>query len=325
MSDWLDMRGDESASAVRLRVRALAADLGLAQVDIDRLALAASELSFNQIKHAVRGRILVRGVRRGDHVGLEILAHDDGPGIDDPPGAMRGTHGSSGLGVGIGVVRRQTHELDLDVRHGEATHIAARRFDDQPARHFEVAIEGRPHPLERVSGDDAVVVRFPDGLMAAVIDGVGHGGEAHDAARRAAEVIAAHAAEPPEAVLAHANTALKGTRGAAATVARLLHDEGRILVAGVGNVSARLHFHGWHDTFLSTAGVLGRMAPNARIRVSDHPLPRGATLLMFTDGIPQRTNLDSPEMVVPEHPAMAAHHLLKHARDRDDALVLVAR
>ncbi|MDN2495987.1 stage II sporulation protein M, partial [Nocardia nova] len=61
----------------------------------------------------------------------------------------------------------------------------------------EWAVAGRALPGQRVSGDRSVVLDAGDGsVLFAVLDGLGHGAAAADAADRAAQVLADNLAEP---------------------------------------------------------------------------------------------------------------------------------
>jgi len=48
---------------------------------------------------------------------------------------------------------------------------------------------------ESESGDQQLIQRFTDGVLVAVVDGLGHGAEAADAARIAVQTLREHAGE----------------------------------------------------------------------------------------------------------------------------------
>jgi anti-sigma regulatory factor (Ser/Thr protein kinase) len=156
----IPVRDEASVALVREAIRAEAAAIALERTRAESLVAAASEIAHNQIKHARGGEVLVRRIERAGTAGVEVLARDRGPGIADPTTALRGLVGAAGggLGVGLSAVLRLADEVDFDVRRGEGTGIAARKFVT-PTPRREVAVLGRPLPGEPESGDDAVFAR----------------------------------------------------------------------------------------------------------------------------------------------------------------------
>ncbi len=314
-----------SVSVVRELVRAEAAAVGFDPVDVERLALAASELAQNQLDHAgIRdSTVAVRRLERGGVGGLEIVAADRGPGLADPAGAVAGSVEPRGLGAGLPSVRRIAHELDLDSRAGEGTVLRARRFVSPAPAHPEVAVLGRG--LERPSGDHAWVSRTASGLLAVVVDGLGHGVLAREAADVVVGWLGSATTTDPLEVLRGLDEACRGTRGAAATVARWDVDARRIELAGVGNVAARVITPGESPKiFLPTPGVLGARGPSRPGIVRAFDLVGRGVLVMHTDGI--SSHHEDPGEGAPRSPVGVAQHLLATAaKAHDDALVLVAR
>jgi len=88
---------------------------------------------------------------------------------------------------------------------------AMTRSGSTPLLQYWVA--GRPIPGEHECGDQFVVAGFEGGALAAVIDGLGHGEHAAEAARHAVSVLAAHAGEPVVALFHHCHEALRRMRG----------------------------------------------------------------------------------------------------------------
>src|SRR5438270_41239 len=78
----------------------------------------------------------------------------------------------------------------------------------------QVTLEG-----ETVCGDRHLVKPFPGGVLAVVVDGLGHGVEAAAAARVAVAELEAHAREPVITLLERCHQILTPTRGAAISLA----------------------------------------------------------------------------------------------------------
>ena len=101
----------------------------------------------------------------------------------------------------------------------------------EPANDDEVIAWGwAGDALDEVSGDLHVVVRFPDGVLVALLDGLGHGPEAAAAARAAVPVLEAHAGDPVQLVVQRCHDALRRTRGVAMTVASMRSDQSSLTV-----------------------------------------------------------------------------------------------
>ncbi len=181
------------------------------------------------------------------------------------------------------------------------------------------ALEG-----EDRSGDLAVFAPTASGGLACLIDGLGHGAPAADAAEAAAEVIRHYAEAPSQELLDRCHDALKETRGVVMTLARF--DVGALELewTGVGNVDARL-WHpsegGRHDVALVFGGVVGYQTP--RVRPSTLALAPGDLLVMVTDGI-------DPGFAAALNGGGAAQAIAErvfaaHNKGTDDALVVVVR
>src|SRR6185369_14083 len=66
----------------------LAGELGFAAIPREEIALAATELATNLIRHATRGAITVSASGAGAHRGILVESEDEGPGIADIERAM---------------------------------------------------------------------------------------------------------------------------------------------------------------------------------------------------------------------------------------------
>jgi phosphoserine phosphatase RsbX len=171
----------------------------------------------------------------------------------------------------------------------------------------------------------SAVLDVGDHTLIAAIDGLGHGPDAAAAAQVAAQTIAGYAEEPLEGLMRRCHDAMTHTRGAAITLAAVF-DDGRIDWLAVGNVDAIIlrggrSTTGSVDAVYHFPGVVGSQIPPVHALTSH--VVRGDVLTMTTDGIDARY-LTTIEPIGPAEVA-AQRILLAHARDNDDALVVVAR
>jgi anti-sigma regulatory factor (Ser/Thr protein kinase) len=329
---WLrepDLRvvDDASVSAARQRAREVASAQALGIEEAGRLALIASELAQNQLRHGRGGRMAVRPIARGTHRGVEIIAADHGAGIADPTVAIAGIPRAAGsLGVGLAAVREQATEVDFDVRIGEGSCIRARVFAPDVPRRRQLGIFGRAVPGEPQSGDHAGFHRLDDELVLGICDGLGHGPWAHEAACAAIDVFGRLPDASPTQILDECQEALGATRGAVMAVGRLKETDGTIELACVGNITIEAVAPRTRRRFGGASFVLG--APQARVRVPVERanLPSGTALVMFTDGVVSRASIEEDLALLREHPIIIAHQLVERfGRDGDDALALVVR
>ena len=120
---------DEVRVAIRtdadvVTARAMGAGLGFSSTDLTLLATAISEIARNITTYAGEGEVALRVLRDGDRDGIEVLATDQGPGIDDIELAMQdGFTTGSGLGLGLPGTRRLVDEFELRTQPGSGTSV----------------------------------------------------------------------------------------------------------------------------------------------------------------------------------------------------------
>ena len=177
--------------------------------------------------------------------------------------------------------------------------------------------------LEVESGDLHVVVPCEGGVMVALIDGLGHGPEAAEAARGAARVLEAHAGDPVATLIERCHDALRRTRGAAMTIASLCTADAAITWIGVGNVDAVvLRERGRGDAGIAVrGGVVGYQLPP--LRAGTVSIAPGDLLILATDGI--RSGFSTGVLTECTPQEIADSILTRCARGSDDARVVVAR
>lgn len=328
IAGWLHgietVRTIDQASIAEARTRVRTLGSGLPRDVVERLVAAASELGTNHLVHAKQGEIGVRAISRQGVAGLEVIAADRGAGIADPDAAlsMVAPRSAGSLGVGLGAVRRLTHEVDFDVRMSEGSCVAGRVFAEPLDGKSEVGIYGRPHPDEQVSGDGAALVRDGQRAVLAVIDGLGHGPSAREAAVLAAESVRTHALEGASAVARACHEAVAGTRGAVLSVCDVT--AGEVEHIGLGNISVRFVRPRQSRRATGIGAVLGSTGAIDRLRPERFAIERGELVVMYTDGITRAARIADELALLREHPIAIAQHLVhNHARAHDDALVAI--
>jgi negative regulator of sigma-B (phosphoserine phosphatase) len=187
------------------------------------------------------------------------------------------------------------------------------------------AAAGRAVPGESESGDRFVVRDHGDGVLLGVVDGLGHGPEAAEAAVQAIEAIEERAGAPLEEIFQHCHTRLQGTRGAVISLVHLGLSTREMSWGGVGDVDVvivrRASERTKHERIHLVGGVVGYHLPPLAIGLRQ--LESGDTVALATDGLRPGFASEIRSMLPPE--TIALRTLERHARDSDDALVLVAR
>jgi negative regulator of sigma-B (phosphoserine phosphatase) len=191
---------------------------------------------------------------------------------------------------------------------------------------LELGVAERALPGERRSGDRAVLAAYDGGALVAAIDGLGHGGEAADAAAAAAAVLTATPDEEPIRLLEACHAALARTRGAVMTLAWFDLVEESLSWTGVGNVEGRLvHASAGPraptEGALTKGGVVGYNLP--AIRVTGTDLEHGDVVVLATDGID--SGFARAITAGGSAQDIADRILDAHGKESDDALVVVVR
>jgi serine/threonine-protein kinase RsbT len=118
------IRSDGDVVTARHEARSMGAGLGFSSTDLTLLATAISEIARNITTYAGEGEVSLRVVERAGRSGIEVVARDDGPGIEDVERAMQdGFTTGNGLGLGLPGTRRLVDEFDLRTAPGAGTTV----------------------------------------------------------------------------------------------------------------------------------------------------------------------------------------------------------
>jgi phosphoserine phosphatase RsbX len=195
-----------------------------------------------------------------------------------------------------------------------------------PREPVEWDVAARSRPGEATSGDLAVVILLPEGALVAGIDGLGHGREAARAARRAAEVVRASPSQDLVLLVQRCHAALRGTRGAAISLAFVSPSESGMTWLGVGSVEGRVLSGDRWATPLKGSLALGSGVPGHElpaVRTATLSVRPGDVLVLATDGI-EASFADSLD-ISGSTKAISERILAKHGKPSDDALVVAVR
>lgn len=310
----------DHASAVYTAVRAareISAQAGLAEVLAERAAVVASELAGNIDKHASDGSLFVQRSLGGN--GVDVYAADAGPGMADlEHWRVDGNSTTRTLGTGLGAIGRLATEFRIRSAAGHGTIAAARILAPgtapAPVAHVRLAREG-----EERCGDAIALSAAAGARTIVVVDGLGHGPDAADAADSAIDAFGRGPGRPLPEHLTTIHRALRHTRGAAVALARIWPD--RLEFCGVGNVGGLVLTAGRTHPLLSMPGIVGFALPATHLRVI--PLTEHHLVVLHTDGIGTGWRGPAALDLLPV-PALFAAELADRHRDPHDDAALIA-
>lgn len=316
----------EDRSSIGQARRAAAAAAENLQFDEQRrsdISIVTTELATNILQHAQRGEVLICPVQAGS-TWLDIFALDSGPGIREISRAFEDGISTGGTaGQGLGAVKRLADSVSVYSAPGGGTVVFC-RFNLSPLTEaVTVGIVTIPMRGEIESGDSYFALPGRGRSLYMLVDGLGHGIIAAEAARGAVETVKASALENLTEIMMATHNALKSTRGAAMSIASVDHERSLITYAGVGNVSAIVSKNGVSRSMISRNGTLGVILP--RIQEYTYPFESGMMLLMFSDGLSSKSGIAGYPGIFNRPPALIAGLLYRDfTRRRDDATALVA-
>jgi anti-sigma regulatory factor (Ser/Thr protein kinase) len=320
---WIRVDDTSAIGACRNAAAAMAAGLGFPAAHADQLAVAVTEAASNLHKHARDGVMLVRVGLAAPVAGIEMIALDAGPGLRDVSAAMRDGHSTAGtLGIGLGAIRRMADTCDVYSATSRSTVVVA-RFWPQP-QPVQATCAGLTRPItgETACGDAFAAVQAGNALTGVLCDGLGHGPRAAEAADEAVRAVLEAPDREPGALVRLVHERLSGTRGGAVAVVQVTGSAVRF--AGLGNVAAWIIAKGGRSGLVSVPGIAGHQARS--IRTFDYQLPAGAAIVLHSDGLTSRWDIQALPGLESRDPLVIAAVLLAEAGvHRDDAGILVLK
>ncbi len=250
--------GDARRNAVKL-----AESIGLPHVRQGEIALIITEAANNLIRHTAGGELFVRILESNGNIGMEIVCVDNGPGMTSVSQCMRDGYSTAGTaGNGLGAIARLSHHLDIYTLPGCGTVLRALVWSAPPlpvstVLHNEYGVVSRPKPGQEVCGDSWAVELGNKRCLYFLADGLGHGPDAAIASQEAVRTFRKYKSYPPKVILEAVHEALQRTRGVAAAVAEILHEEQIVCFAGIGNIAAVITSGSQCRTMLSHNGIVG--------------------------------------------------------------------
>jgi len=311
-------------------VREFARKAGGSEEQLGRIAIVATEMASNIVKHTAGtgGMIVVDHFSDAQGSGVELLAIDKGPGMADVGASLADGHSTAGSpGTGLGAMSRQADKFAVYSRAGVGTVISARFVLTAPvaaAPQLDLGVLRHTYPGETICGDGWAFSAGPRGPTLLVVDGSGHGPLAAQAAETAIRIFDDNPGDDCVTVVERMHRSLFPTRGAALAVARIDMAEKLVRFVGVGNISGSVLDGVEARQMVSHNGTAGHIAP--RIREFTYPFSGASAVILHSDGLSNRWRVADYPGLAACHPSLIAAVLFRDfRRARDDATIAVMR
>lgn len=315
----------------QIHINAIAAKFN--EVDVGKIDIIVSEMTSNLVKHARDGEILYRITANENTPVCEMLSIDKGPGIADINKALRdGVSSTNTLGGGLGAMSRLSTLFQIFSPRQWGTILYSKISPDNknwvPSKtgpEADIKAVCVPKLLEEVCGDGYCVVQTPSYTKILFGDGLGHGPNAKEAVDVAKKVFSECDYTDPTDIIRHIHEHVRRTRGLVACVAVLDKKNHTWSICGVGNISTRVYSGIEYRNYMSYNGTIGLNIPKS-MNPTKVDLDRNQTLIMCTDGIQTRWNINQYPSINKYDATIVAGAILKDFnRGTDDASVLIAK
>lgn len=307
----------------RRRAERITSALTFDETTRGRAAIVVQEMSSNALRHAGRGELFLRVVDRDGASGLEIICVDTGPGIDDLGRALRDGYSTAGSpGTGFGAIKRLSQRFDVFAATDQGTAVVAEIWQSAARTLIEASVVIVPIDPDGSSGDASRLHLRQGRMLVCLVDALGHGAGAAEAAAVAMASFDAHVAEPVSEIFRAIDSAMKPTRGGAVGVVEIDRERGLLRAAGVGNVTGRVFGDGTHHSIIFANGIAGHNT--RRYDTQQLPWPKAGVLVLHTDGLRSHWDLRQYTSLARKHPGVVASVLYRDfRRGNDDVAVAV--
>lgn len=313
----------------RRQAIAVAGSLNFDDTRQGQVGIIVTEIARNIAVHADTGTLVLCPWSLNDTVGLDIFGLDRGKGIPNIERALEDGYSTAGTaGQGLGAIARLATEFQIYSTPSLGTAVFARALQASDTRRGPQSLSfgavSLPLIGEFASGDAWSSSHTPERSIYIVADGLGHGPMAAEASEEAIKVFRQTSDWPPERILKDVHGALAKTRGAAVSIAEIRYREQILNYAGAGNIAGAIWSKGKSRSMVSMNGTVGHTI--ARIQSFAYPWEPNSLLIMHSDGVGTRWNLEQYPGLAQRHPALVAAVLFRDfSRKRDDATIVVSR
>ena len=189
---------------------------------------------------------------------------------------------------------------------------------------MKFGIVHRPKSGRNISGDAYLIKEREEATLVCLVDGLGSGEAAAEAAKAAIRCVEVNSTLPLSDIMVKCHQALRGTRGAVMVLLRVSFAESAMAFVGVGNIGIHVRSNALVKP-ISRNGIVGYRLP--RLQEFTYPYTSGDLFVLHTDGISSRFILDDGLWAkeLQDVQTLADEIARNFGKDSDDVTVLVAR
>ncbi|MCD0488176.1 SpoIIE family protein phosphatase [Pedobacter sp. MC2016-14] len=299
-------------------------DKKLAHLDI-----IVAEITTNIFKHTSGAEILCGVMGQGKHQYIEIISIDDGPGFTDLPNMLLdGVSSVNTLGHGLGSIKRLSDFFGIYSQKGWGTVLVARLHKQEYKEDLHPIVVTSlvvAKPSEIESGDGCMYKSSERYFKLFLMDGLGHGPEAHQAVMEGFNAFKLCPYHDPAEIIRYMHNPLKRSRGGVGTVVVYDNASRKIEILGVGNISTKLVGNVDSRNIMSYNGIIGHNIPNTmksqEVNARDFKF-----IILCSDGIKSRWDISKYPMILRYDPTIIAAAIYKDfARKTDDMSVVIIK
>lgn len=325
----VDVTETAEFTTARQSVERLAAELGVEADDCADLGDVATELAANLHEHAGRGTLYIKRLSTDSRTGIRLEARTSASEIYDIEATFTTESATvESLGVGLSTVNQTMDEVTVTTPEGSET--GTRLVTDRwltPEHRMpkpipaSIGAASRGISSDLPNGDAFIFKTWNDTTLVGVIDGLGHGPQAHEASITARNYIESHAEQSLKSIFRGTDHACNGTRGVVMALAKFDWTEETLTFANVGNINVTVAGPEWTG-FIVRRGVIGGNSPEPSV-VTREWRP-SYTMILYSDGVSTRWEWDGVRENADESAGAIANRILKqYGKSDDDATVLV--
>jgi len=196
---------------------------------------------------------------------------------------------------------------------------------------MQVAVAKRALNHDPHCGDECSYWQYGSKATLCIVDGLGHGEHAENAAKAAVRYVGQHLEESLDELFTGANQALRNTRGVAMGTAVIDEDANTLTYAGIGNTRAMIvgephgkDADGRTIILSSNYGIVG--GGYKTLSSETVPLRAGDLVILYTDGVEETIGVSRYDDALRANLQQLAERIIEDwGRKADDAAVLTFR
>ena len=327
--ECFDVSDATRIAEVRRVAAAMGSSAGFNEVERGKLALVVTEAGTNLIKHAGGGEMILYPLYAGSSQGVQMLALDKGPGDANIERCLEDGYSKAGTsGNGLGAIIRMSRKFDIYSQPGLGTAVCAEVWADSagqfPSRRMDIGSFCKSMIGELVCGDSASTHEDDTRGLCLIIDGLGHGAFAQQAAITGTRLFEQYHEHEPIETMNFIHKGMAATRGGCGSLAAMSWNSHTLKYCGIGNIAVVLASPGVRRSLVSMNGTLGQNP--LKMKEFNYPWAENDLLVMHSDGMTANWNFDTYPGLMERRPALIAGVLYRDfCRRRDDFSIIVAR